>query len=175
MGGAGTLWLDDGEWLPAAAARSNDWSAAYLTHRDRLVRLATVMVGPADAPDLVSDAVRKAVHSSGWSRVANTEAYLVSSLVNEVRQECRAWMRRVAREERAWRLAPRHDGCDALGDLDVRRALDALSPRQRAVVYFAYWEDRTIPEIAVLLDVSEGSVRSHLGRAKDRLKEILDV
>jgi RNA polymerase sigma-70 factor (ECF subfamily) len=153
-----------------------DWEAVYVAHSLRLIRLATVLVGPDDAPDLVSDAVRRAVHRPGWTDVRDQGAYLVSSLVNATRQFHRERSRRAAREQRAARLVPegaRYEPTPA--DLDVRVALEALSPQQRAVVFLVYWEDQQIPQVAHLLDVSEGSVRKQLARAKSKLKRILDA
>jgi RNA polymerase sigma-70 factor (ECF subfamily) len=153
----------------------DDWEAVYVAHSLRLIRLATVLVGPDDAPDLVSEAVRRAVHGPGWASVRDHGAYLVTSLVNETRQFHRERSRRAAREERTARLrSPVGFGEPAPADLDVRRALEALSPQQRAVVFLVYWEDKPIPQVARLLDVSQGTVRKQLDRAKAKLKRVLD-
>jgi RNA polymerase sigma-70 factor (ECF subfamily) len=152
------------------------WEAVYVAHSLRLVRLATVLVGPDDAPDLVSEAVRRAVHRPGWDQVRDQGAYLVTTLVNQTRQFHRERSRRAAREQRAARLVPdAGHATPAPPDLDVRRALDGLSPQQRAVVFLTYWEDQSIPQVAHLLDVSEGSVRKQLARAKDKLRTVLDA
>jgi RNA polymerase sigma-70 factor (ECF subfamily) len=153
------------------------WEAVYVAHSLRLVRLATVLVGPDDAPDLVSEAVRRAVHRPGWDQVRDQGAYLVTTLVNETRQFHRERSRRAAREQRAARLVPDagRTSLPPAPDLDVRRALDQLSPQQRAVVFLTYWEDQSIPQVAHLLDVSEGSVRKQLARAKDKLRTVLDA
>ena len=153
-----------------------DWETVYVAHSQRLVRLATVLVGPDDAPDLVSDAVHRAVNRPGWTGVRDQGAYLVTALVNETRQFRRARARRSAREQRAARLVP-HAGLYELtpADLDVRGALEALSPQQRAVVFLVYWEDQQIGRVAQLLDVSEGTVRRQLARAKTKLKRVLDA
>ena len=57
--------------------------------------------------------------------------------------------------------------------LDAQRALANLSPQQRAVVYLTYWEDLTPAQIAELLEVSEGTVRKQLARAREQLRRIL--
>lgn len=153
-----------------------DWEAVYVAHSLRLVRLATVLVGPDDAPDLVSEAVRRAVHFPGWASVRDQGAYLVASLVNQTRQFHRERSRRSAREHRAARLVPHsQQQQEAEADLDVRWALGMLSPQQRAIVFLVYWEDLAIPQVAHLLDVSEGSVRRQLARAKSKLKGLLDA
>jgi RNA polymerase sigma factor (sigma-70 family) len=62
---------------------------------------------------------------------------------------------------------------DPTNALDVRKALVGLSPQQRVIVFLAYWDDLTIPQIAHRLDVSEGTIRRQLARAKTRLREVL--
>jgi RNA polymerase sigma factor (sigma-70 family) len=158
-----------------AEGNLGDWEEVYEAHALRLVRLATVLIGPDDACDLVSEAVRRAVHSPSWPAVRDQGGYLVSSLVNLTREFHRERTRRAARERRAARLTPTGATYEVTPpDVDIRAALERLSPQQRAVIYLAYWEDLGIGQIARLLDVSEGSVRKQLARAKSKLKELLD-
>ena len=56
---------------------------------------------------------------------------------------------------------------------DVRRAISSLSLAQRTVIYFVYWEDLSERDIAALLDVSPGTVRRHLTRARAHLRKAL--
>jgi RNA polymerase sigma factor (sigma-70 family) len=57
---------------------------------------------------------------------------------------------------------------------DARTALAVLSLQQRTVVFLTYWADQTPADIAEVLDVSEGTVRKQLARARARLREVLD-
>ena len=149
------------------------WATVYADNAQRLVQLATVLVGADDARDLVSDAVRRAVHSPAWTAVRDERAYLVRSLVNEAATRRRSDGRRVERERRAAEPETARATLDPTDLLDGGRALATLSPQQRAVVFLAYWDDRTIPEIAAWLDVSEGTIRRQLDRAKTRLRAVL--
>ena len=45
--------------------------------------------------------------------------------------------------------------------------------QQRAVIFFAYWQDLDVTAIARLLGVSDGTVRRQLARARGRLREVL--
>jgi RNA polymerase sigma-70 factor (ECF subfamily) len=56
---------------------------------------------------------------------------------------------------------------------EILDAVLALSVQQRAVVVLTYWADLTPAAIGELLDISEGSVRRHLARARKRLREVL--
>ena len=54
-------------------------------------------------------------------------------------------------------------------------ALGRLSPQQRAVVMLVCAFDWSQVEVADLLEVSTSTVREHLNRALDRLREELEV
>ncbi len=53
----------------------------------------------------------------------------------------------------------------------VRRALDRLSEEHRQVLLLRYMQELDYGEIARALDVSEGTVKSRINRAKGRLRE----
>lgn len=144
----------------------------YAKHADALVRFATGLVGPADAPDVVSDAVISAMTSRRWPDVENRRAYLYRSVLNQARMHHRSTMRRRARELRA---APSEAMDMPEIRPDVLDAVGRLSPRQRASVFLTYWEGLTPAEVASRLGVSEGSVRRHLARARSRLRGQLDA
>lgn len=158
-----------------------DWADVYRANSQRLVRLATVLVGASQAADLVADAVAGAVMSPAWPGVRDRSAYLTRSVVNAAHGHHRSEGRRRVREDRATRLRP-VDPVASTGDatdavvrrIDVDSALGGLSAQQRAVVHLHYWDDLTIPRVAEVLGLSEGTVRSHLARAKAKLQEVLD-
>ena len=111
---------------------------------------------------------------SGW---AATMAH--RRAIDRVRSEQSA-RDRVARE--VSNVVPDHD--DVAGtveaevdrDLDrvrVRRALDRLSPVQREAVELAYFGGHTYREVAVLLDVAEGTVKTRIRDGMIRLRDEL--
>jgi RNA polymerase sigma-70 factor (sigma-E family) len=57
--------------------------------------------------------------------------------------------------------------------LTLRRALLALSPKQRAVIVLRFFEDHTEAEAAQLLGVSVSTVKTQTGRALERLRTLL--
>lgn len=148
--------------------------ATYRRYADDLIRYATVLVGPADAADVVSDAVLAAFQSPGWPAVDNRRAYLYRAVLNRATSHHRSVARRRRRErvvalrDERWTLPPSES-------VDAHRALAALSEQQRAVVYLTYWEDLTPAQIATLLHVAEGTVRKQLARAREHLRRILDA
>ena len=64
--------------------------------------------------------------------------------------------------------AERSDTRDA-----VRRALDSLSPEHRQVLLLRFMQELDYGEIAQVLDISEGTVKSRINRAKSKLREVL--
>jgi predicted DNA-binding protein (UPF0251 family) len=93
---------------------------------------------------------------------------MMTVLVNEARRRALSDRRRVAREQRT---APRLEYRDGDPWVELVAIVASLSMRQRGVVYFAYWEDLSIPQIASVMGISEGTVRRHLDRAKRQLRE----
>jgi RNA polymerase sigma-70 factor (ECF subfamily) len=61
---------------------------------------------------------------------------------------------------------------DALGS-DVQRVIDGLPPRYRSVVVLRHIEDLTYEEIAAILEVPLGTVKTRLFRAREMLKNRL--
>ncbi len=59
--------------------------------------------------------------------------------------------------------------------LDVLGALRQLAPRQRTAVILHYLGDLPLPEVARLMNVSEGTVKAHLAQARTRLRPLLEV
>jgi RNA polymerase sigma factor (sigma-70 family) len=142
----------------------------YRKYADDLVRFATGLVGPFDAPDVVTDACLRAFGTSGWDQVANHRAYLYRTVLNQARSHHRSTLRRRLRE---MRTAMPEIAMPLEVDVDVLAAVDKLSVQQRASVVLTYWEDLTPAEVAARLGISEGSVKRHLARARARLKELL--
>ena len=59
--------------------------------------------------------------------------------------------------------------------MDVHRAYQHLSPRQRAMVTLHHHDGYTVEQCAAFLGCSPGTARSHLGRAMTKLrKELAD-
>lgn len=145
--------------------------AIYQELGDALTRYATMLVGPTHAPDVVHDAVLAAFASRGWADVTNRRAYLYRAVYNRAVSIRRSDSLRGERERRV--AAP--VVFEQPEAAEARSLLSGLSPQQRAVVYLTYWDDLTPAQIAVLLDVGEGTVRKQLARARETLRRILDV
>ena len=146
--------------------------AVYRAHSRELVRFATGLVGPDDAPDVVVDAFVRVSNSEVWGRACDRRALWYRAVVFEAISWKRSTARRRARESRMATtvqiLATEESNDRVVG------ALGVLSPQQRAVVMLTYWADLDPPGVARLLGVSDGAVRKQLARARQKLKGELD-
>lgn len=144
---------------------STSFDELYRREYPGLVAVATALSG-YDGEDLVQDAMVKAL--THWERVQRLErpgGWCHRVLVNLCRNR---WKRRrtAARYlERRRREEPTTPGPspDALA---FWAAVRRLPERPRLAVTLHYAGDRPVAEIAELLDVPEGTVRSDLTRAR---------
>jgi RNA polymerase sigma-70 factor (sigma-E family) len=159
--------------------RRDDGSFVEFVERrgSALLRTAQLMCGTRqDAEDVLQSALEKAYRH--WERVDSSvdpEPYVRRILVNLVISRARRW--KILREIHMARL-PEVPVPASGPDVDLRGALiselQALGPRQRAVLVLRYWEDLSENETAELLGCSVGTVKSQASRALTRLRSRLD-
>jgi RNA polymerase sigma-70 factor (sigma-E family) len=145
----------------------------YVTARSRsLLRTAYLLTGNrADAEDLVQAALAKTYLA--WDRIEDRNAvdgYVRRAMVNTHI----SWWRRRRLEEYPTDQIPDqavadHSGTSDLADT-LRRAVDRLPQRMRAAVMLRYFEDMTEAEVADVLGVSLGTVKSTVSRAVAKLR-----
>jgi RNA polymerase sigma-70 factor (sigma-E family) len=137
-----------------------------------LLRIAVMLTGNrADAEDLVQATLANTYLA--WHKIndrAALDAYVRRAMINTHI----SWWRRRKLEEFPTDELPDQAVADPARNSDlaevVRHALDRLPQRMRAAVMLRYFEDMTEPEIAALLGVSLGTVKSTVSRAVARLR-----
>lgn len=152
------------------AARVMNDEETYRRYSQELTRYATGLVGPFDAPDVVTDACLRAFDSPSWPEVVDRRAYLYRTVLSVATDHHR---RTLSRRMRELKTATPPSVEITHEDIDVLRAVERLSLQQRSVIFLTYWEDLTPSAVADRLGVSEGSVKRHLARARKRLGELL--
>lgn len=59
-------------------------------------------------------------------------------------------------------------------DVALKEALARLPETQRAIITMFYFEDRSVAEVAAMMGLPDGTVKSHLHRARRTLGDILE-
>ena len=90
----------------------------------------------------------------------------------------RAQKRRTSREDSAARLVPsatrgEPDAIERDRSARLWQAIDTLPDRLRIVVVLAAIEGHTVHDVAALLDAPEGTIKSRLFEAREKLREML--
>jgi RNA polymerase sigma-70 factor (sigma-E family) len=142
-----------------------------------LLRFGHVLTGSAaSAEDLVQTALAKT-----WSVVARrTSGAAIEDLSAYVRRvmvtSYASWWRRSAVKE-SMLLASTSMVADPSGAADERdaivRALATLPAKQRAVIVLRFYEDLSEADIATVMGISRGTVKSHASRAIAHLEQVL--
>lgn len=131
------------------------------------------------ADDLVQETFTK-LYVQWWRmrRVENPDGYARTVLVNTFLAEQRsAWQRWTARRPvtPAVEAETHAPPTDPEASLDLRRALAAIPPRQRATLVLRYYHDLTVEQTADALGCSSGNVKSQTSRGLEALRRVLDA
>jgi RNA polymerase sigma-70 factor (sigma-E family) len=141
------------------------FEAIYTAEHGRLVRTAALITGSvAAAEDIVQEAFAK-LHPR-LRRIDNPAAWLHRVVVNAARNDVRHALVRRRFLERQRRPETSVDAPIS----DLVESLRRLPARQRAVVVLRFYEDRPEAEIARLLGMRLGTVKSTLHRALAALR-----
>jgi RNA polymerase sigma-70 factor (sigma-E family) len=150
----------------------------YVTARNAsLLRMAYLLThNRADAEDLVQAALAKTYQA--WDRIQDrgaVDGYVRRAMVNTHI----SWWRRRRVEEYPTDDIPEQAVADHAGDSDLqdalRRAIARLPRRMRTAVVLRYYEDMSEAEIADVLGVSQGTVKSTVSRAVAKLRIDADL
>jgi RNA polymerase sigma-70 factor (sigma-E family) len=157
------------ESSPGETSDREEFTRWARARQHQLLRAALLMTGDrALAEDLVQDALTQV--ALRWSRLRN--AYPDAYARKVIYHGNISWWRRHRREVLSGELVDRPaPGEPTERRLVVRRALAALTPRQRAVVLLRYFEDLTERDAAEVLGISVGTVKSQTHLALRRLRE----
>ena len=126
-----------------------------------------------EAEDLLQSALFSTYRA--WDRISDKAAvggYLRRTMTN---LHISAWRRRKLNEYPTEELPETVGDTDAMRGTELRavlwQALSRLPELQRTMLVLRYYEGRTDPEIADILDISVGTVKSSIWRSLRRLRE----
>ncbi|MFE9859475.1 SigE family RNA polymerase sigma factor [Streptomyces sp. NPDC005780] len=161
-----------------APERAEDAEAAFTAYvrerRASLYATAYHLTGDRfEAEDLLQSALFSTYRA--WDRISDKAAvggYLRRTMTN---LHISAWRRRKLNEYPTEELPETAGDTDAMRGTELRavlwQALARLPETQRTMLVLRYYEGRTDPEIASILDISVGTVKSSIWRSLRRLRE----
>ena len=171
-------WLTGTE-LTMARDLDQDFEAR-LSESSRLAfRVAYgVMRNREDAEDVAQEAMTKAFRNLGRLRERHCfRAWLVRITWRLAIDHYRSHKRRTALESVATPNGKTETAADVLAARErserLWRAIDALPEKLRIVTVLAGIEEHDIHEVSLLLNLPEGTVKSRMFLARQRLKELL--
>jgi len=162
-------------------ARAGDAAALdslFAAHGGEMYRLACAMLGnPEDAEDALQEVfVRIVARLNRFDSGRPFQPWLRRIMVNE----CLSRLRRrrkdpvVVADCPAAGSVPEPDGNPAEVIREVRRALRLLPPKQRVAIVLVGFEGMGLEGAAEAMGCSVGAVKSHLHRARRKLKTELE-
>src|SRR5580693_7890092 len=134
---------------------------------------------PSDAADIVQEVFLKVFRNIGSFRGnSSLKTWIYRIAVNEAYNH-RRWFSRHHRQEVA---LGREDGlpayADSVADHETRalveQALEKVNPKFRAAVVLRDIEDLSYEEIAAVLEISLGTVKSRIMRGREALRKVLE-
>jgi RNA polymerase sigma-70 factor (ECF subfamily) len=144
-------------------------------HENKIYRTALAIMGnTADAEDVMQEVFLKVITESqkkdfGFNSDEHEEAWLTRVTVNQCKNVLRMnkWRRTISLEE----IAETHGACDEKSKL--LESINVLPSKQRIAIYLYYYEGYSTKEIAEITHQTDTTVRSHLARARKKLKDLL--
>ena len=154
---------------------------SILVDRHRTMLFGTAYLMARDR-QLAEDAVQESLiliwkHIGSLRKPSGLKAWVARIVINEVRRQARKkGMTMVTLEE----LPEAPEATEEMATMvrseirqDLAMALGRLPHDQREAVVLRFFSDLTVPEIAAATGCREGTIKSRLSRAMDRLGEML--
>jgi RNA polymerase sigma factor (sigma-70 family) len=147
-----------------------------ILYRDRypqFVAMAITLTGGdmGEANDLVQEAFARAYANAATFRGDGPLAGWVWRILLHYGSRVRAGRRQAVEvDENLAAALP-----DAAADPELQEALQALTPRQRTIVFLRFYADLSYEEIAAALDVQPGTVAATLHQSTTLLRRLLSA
>ncbi|HEY3475550.1 MAG TPA: sigma-70 family RNA polymerase sigma factor [Anaerolineales bacterium] len=165
----------------AAHGEAAAWEPLVLAHQEAVFRLCYLLLGdPDDAEDIAQETFLRA-----WNHLARFDAtrplrpWLLSIASNLASNRRRSAGRYLAALTRAFRSEPASSNTieersmQHMEASSLWQAVQTLSLPDQQIVYLRYFLELSVAETAQALDVPEGTVKSRLSRALERLRGII--
>ena len=164
----------------AANGDASAWEPLIFAHQQAVFRLAYLLLGdPDDAEDIAQETFLRAWnHLKRFDQTRPLRPWLLSITANLSRNRRRSAGRYLAALTRAFRDEPapasvEDKSAQYMEANDLRKVVQNLNEPDQQVVYLRYFMDLSVAETADVLQVAEGTVKSRLSRALEKLRAII--
>ncbi len=156
--------------MPRTAIPASDTAALFSAYADMVYRLAFLRTrSSSDAEDVLQEVFLRVLrHKPVWNDAEHQKAWFLRVTVN-----CSATL--LTSAFRRHTVPEQEDAAVTMmeRDTDVYAAVLALPEKYRTVVHLFYYEDYDVKQIAQILRLPQNTVKSHLFRARDMLRNEL--
>lgn len=164
----------------AANGNAAAWEPLVLAHQEAVFRLAYLFLGDSDdAEDVAQETFLRAwKHLRRFDPARPLRPWLLSIAANLSRNRRRSAGRYLAALTRAFRdepkpVTPEEKSTQHMDANHLWKAVQNLSAPDQQIVYLRYFLDLSVAETAEVLQVAEGTVKSRLNRALEKLRNII--
>ena len=174
--------MDESTLIPRAVhGDPAAWEPLILAHQESVFRLAYLLLGdPDDAEDIAQETFLRAWKAlKRFDTARPLRPWLLSIAANLARNRRRSAGRYFAAVTRAFRNEPailasvEEKNAQHTEAGELWKAVQRLSLPDRQVVYLRYFLELSVAETADVLQVAEGTVKSRMNRALERLRGII--
>ena len=165
----------------AANGDAAAWEPLVLAHQEAVFRLSYLLLGdPDDAEDNAQETFLRAWnHLKRFDTTRPLRPWLLSIASNLASNRRRSMGRYLSALTRAFRNEPAFSA--SIEERSARqmeashlwKAVQTLGVPDQQIVYLRYFLDLSVAETAEVLKIAEGTVKSRLSRALERLREII--
>ena len=156
------------------------WEPLVLAHQEAVFRLSYLLLGdPDDAEDIAQETFLRAwKYLKRFDSTRPLRPWLLSIASNLASNRRRSAGRYFAALTRAFRDEPisvtiEEKSSQHMQANDLWKAVQTLSISDQQIVYLRYFLDLSVAETAEVLQVAEGTVKSRLSRALEKLRTII--
>lgn len=156
------------------------WEPLMHVHQDAVFRLCYLLLGdPDDAEDIAQETFLRAwKHFRGFDATRPLRPWLLSIAANLASNRRRSAGRYFAALMRAFRDEPtsvriEEKSAQNLEASELWHAVQKLNADDQRIIYLRYFLDLPVDETAQALQVAEGTVKSRLSRAMEKLRKII--
>ena len=164
----------------AANGDAAAWESLMQQHQESVFRLAYLLLGdPDDAEDAAQEAFLRAwKYLNRFDATRPLRPWLLSITANLARNRKRSAGRYFAALMRAFRDEPatariEEKSLQNMEAGELWHAVQNLNMAEQQIIYLRYFLDLSVNETAQALQVAEGTVKSRLSRALEKLRSII--